>query len=155
MNTSKLIFPALLAVALFAGCAVVPKNSNAHGTDGGLAAADDVQSMSRKTEEKMKSIRIPAVEFDNATIDQALFCLERASRDYDDSGLPPEQRGVKLVLKMDASNLEALLPITLFARDISVWEALDIVTKLTNLKFRIQGDKVFIIPGVQDLDVKS
>lgn len=79
--------------------------------------------------EKMDLIKIPEVDFRQANINDVLKFLNES--------------GVRIE-KADLGNNVPL--ITFSARYVSLQEALNIVTKVAGLKYRIEGDKVVVMP---------
>ena len=118
------------------------------------------------TADKMRSIEIPSINFRQANINDVIEFLQQASRDYDDPQLPPEKRGVNLILKTGqaAAASEALPsddpfaqanesassggvpPVTFKATSMNLYEVLQVITDISGLKFRIRGNIVMIMP---------
>ena len=119
--------------------------------------------------EKMKSITIPEIDFRQANITDIVNFLTEASREFDKQELPPEQRGVNIVLKLDnagaaapvetapvddwgAANLAAPAAtggvplITINTRYVTLLGALDMIMELANLKYRVRDNVVLIMP---------
>ncbi|MFC1462678.1 hypothetical protein ACFLQU_03640, partial [Verrucomicrobiota bacterium] len=121
---------------------------------------------------KMKSIKIPELSFIQANIQDVIAFLQDASVEYDPEPDPAKKQGVNIILHLGAGQrpgvgqdaadagleegfgvdepaaapaLEVPL-ITFTARFISLFEALKIVTQVANLKSRIQGNVVIIVP---------
>jgi len=121
---------------------------------------------------KMESIKIPEIDFRQANIHDVIEFLQRASADYDSDELPDDERGVNIILKLQTDASVSAKPlaapldpfadmvaagggasgnggvplITFTARYISLMEALKIVTQVANLKYRIEGSVVMIVP---------
>lgn len=119
------------------------------------------------TADKMAAIVIPEINFRAANINDVVAFFEQASRDYDDQQIPPERRGVNIILKLNqaAQAAEAAIPsddpwgqaesavstggvqpVTFSARFMSLYEALKVITEISGLKFRIRGNIVMIMP---------
>ena len=119
--------------------------------------------------EKMKSITIPEIDFRQANITDIVNFLTETSREFDKQELPPEQRGVNIVLKLDnagaaapvetapvddwgAANLAAPAAtggvplITINTRYVTLLGALDMIMELANLKYRVRDNVVLIMP---------
>ena len=99
--------------------------------------------------------------------------LQQASRDYDDPQLPPEKRGVNLILKTGAPTSSSseitsddpfqqasesassggVPPVTFKATSMNLYEALQVITDISGLKFRIRGNIVMIMP--QDMPTED
>ncbi len=118
--------------------------------------------------EKMEKIIIPELNFRQANIVDVIEFLQRASIEYDTTDSPPEEKGVNIILNLggdsapvaDARDLDPFaIPsstisssgsgtkaITFSSRYISLMEALRIVTEISQLKYRIDGSVVMIVP---------
>ena len=128
------------------------------------------------TQEKMQSIVIPEINFKNASISDVIEFFVDASREFDDPSVPPEKRGVNLILKVAAAApAEATVdendpfaaaaapsadngvpPVTFSARFMSLWDGLQYACELTKLKFRIRSNTVMIMPiNEADVDMVS
>ena len=125
------------------------------------------------TADKMRNIEIPSINFRQANINDVIEFLQQASRDYDDPQLPPEKRGVNLILKTNqaASSSEAIPsddpfaqasesassggvpPVTFKATSMNLFEVLQVITDISGLKFRIRGNIVMIMP--QDMPTED
>ena len=120
--------------------------------------------------DKMKAIMIPEIEFRQANINDVIDFLQQASRMYDKEK-DPNKKGVNIILNIgdnSASSTDDLADsddifgetvsegdslsgggvpsITFSARHISLLEALKIVTKVSNLKYRVEDSVVMILP---------
>lgn len=120
---------------------------------------------------KMRDITIPEISFHNANIHDVIKFLQDQSRELDREDVPLEKRGVNLILNLMAGKSTADLgappadpndpfavdpvavggdsgtvPITFSARYISLFDALKIVMEYANLKYRIEGNIVMIVP---------
>ena len=119
--------------------------------------------------DKMSKIRIPEIDFRQANINDVIQFLQNASVEFDDTG--DEVRGVNIILNLQAGGGQTARParpaaedvfgseessvqheaggipvVTFSARYISLLEALNIVTKVAGLKYRIEGSVVMIVP---------
>jgi general secretion pathway protein D len=142
-------------------------------TDPGRSRKDNVHKMARKKIlDKMERIRIPEVDFRQANIHDVMGFLQEQSVEHDDQALIPEERGVNIILNISSLEgaAEAAAPsddfgfdfgdgggdggaaasgvpsITFRARNISLLEAMNLVTEIGKLKYRIQGSVVLVIP---------
>jgi general secretion pathway protein D len=125
------------------------------------------------TADKMRSIEIPSINFRQANINDVIDFLQQASRDYDDPQLPPEKRGVNLILKLGAPTTSSTTiesddpfaqagesassggvpPVTFKATSMNLFEVLQVITDISGLKFRIRGNIVMIMP--QDMPTED
>ncbi len=128
----------------------------------GDVVGDKGLTQEEATQEKMKGIVIPEISFSAANINDVVEFFNNASREFDNPELPPEQRGVSFVLKLPSQDAVAAVPvdpfapapvavggvqpITLRARYVNLLEALNLVTDIAGLKFRVRGKVVVIMP---------
>ena len=129
---------------------------------------DKTQSDRVRILKKMESIIVPEIEFRQANIHDVISFLQDASSEFDDVDVDDTRRGVNIILNIRSAEGEAAAPavedpfatpstdlapaatgvplITFSARHISLLEALKIVTRVANLKYRIEGTVVMILP---------
>ncbi|MFZ4482511.1 MAG: Amuc_1098 family type IV pilus outer membrane protein [Chthoniobacterales bacterium] len=98
------------------------------------------QSVNRKLDE----IVIPRINFTDATVREAVEYLRQRSAELDLDGGDVGNRGVNIVLKLDAA--AASQTITIDLSNIPLREALDYITRLANLKTKIEPYAVLIVP---------
>ncbi len=122
--------------------------------------------------EKMESIRIPEVNFRQANIRDVVTFLQQQSVEFDPAENRADRTGVNIILKMKQGDQQggaaASEPesdffaapsepsgggegggdslITFSALDVTLKEALDIVVDVANLKYRIRGNVVMLLP---------
>jgi len=89
--------------------------------------------------EKLESIRIPAIAFQNANIQQVVLELSALCRKLD-----PEQKGINLVVFGISETL--LPPVTFSGTDLSALETLDIVTQISGMKYTVAPNLVSLTP---------
>jgi general secretion pathway protein D len=121
--------------------------------------------------DKMERIIIPELDFRQANIHDVIFFLQEASVEFDTGERPEgEEPGVNIILNLrgrqappsaaapadpfaaalapsDAGGGGDIQHITFSARYISLLEALDIVTEVADLKYRIEGSVVMVLPS--------
>jgi len=133
---------------------------------------DENERLRREIIDKMNLIVIPEIDFRQANIHDVVDFLQEASVDYDPAEDPKDRKGVNIILHLGTTaadmgapaaapasddffkSLDAAGPaggsdvplITFRARDISLHEAMKIVTEVANLKYRIDGKVVLIVP---------
>lgn len=99
---------------------------------------------------RMKKMRFPHVAFKPpATIVDAVDFFRSASKDYDDSDLPPEKRGFNFVLRLPQGQegMAELPPLpTITASDISFYEMLKLVSDSMDYGFKVRGPVVMVMP---------
>jgi len=112
-------------------------------------------SATQSLDAKTKSMILPEIAFRNAGITNIVAFFSQTSRELDTTQ-PAEKRGINFVLKATPEDLAKTPPVTMNARNISMLEALKIVTDLIGYKFRIHGNVVFIMPtGMPESDLES
>lgn len=104
-----------------------------------------------KLQVRMSGTRIPEIAFREASITDVVEFLRNASQQYDPDAEPGQGRGINFVLNLRRSaepgaGEVVVPPITFKANDVSLLEALTVVTQVAGLKFRIEGNVVFIVP---------
>ncbi len=103
------------------------------------------QSVSRKLDD----IIIPRISFTDATVRESVEFLRQRSVALD-SGSPESDRGVNIVLKTDQAS--ASQTITIDLANIPLREALDYITRLANLKIKVEPYAVLIVPLSEPTD---
>ena len=128
-------------------------------------------SVETKIRQKMGNIVIPEIEFRQANIADVITFLSDASREYDEDDVPAAERGVNFVLDIgDTGGAEAdsgfgagggdlfgeptepaassggIPLLTIKSHYVTLLQTLDTVMDLANLKYRIQGNIVRIMP---------
>lgn len=105
-----------------------------------VLTARGTQSVNRKLDE----IIIPRLNFTDATVREAIEYLRDVSAQQDRGGDATGDRGVNIVLKLDAA--AASQTITIDLANIPLREALDYITRLANLKTKLEPYAVLIVP---------
>jgi general secretion pathway protein D len=125
---------------------------------------------------KMSEITIPEIEFRQANIHDVVEFLNKASMEGDKTAVDGAPRGINIILKIkgNASAQPAVggdnsggfpggeaggdvgapaggvPPITFTARYISLAEALNIITSVSGLKYRVEGRVVMVVDGADE-----
>lgn len=107
---------------------------------GGSVFAQAPTERSATIQQKLDGIIFPTVQFQKATIDEALEYLRVKSRDLDTSSGSSEEKGVTLILKKESSTA----PITIDLRDVTLGIALKYCAELAGLKHRVEPYGVFV-----------
>jgi hypothetical protein len=97
------------------------------------------------TVEKMRSIIVPEIDFRNAEIRGVVNFLANKSVEFDTVSKKGERKGVDIVLKLGTDGSGDVPLITFTARYISVFDALNLVTELSGLKWRRRSDIVMVV----------
>lgn len=122
MTTRRLLFIAVTSLAL-----------------GTSARAQPPAERSAKIQQKLDEIIFPVVQFQKATIEEALEYLRIKSRDLDTSSTPSAEKGITVVIKETST-----APITIDLRDVSLGIALKYCAELAGLKHRVEPYAVVV-----------
>jgi len=138
---------------------------------GEITRVSKVESERNLILRKLKEIIVPEIDFRLANINDVVAFLQDQSREFDRTESDEGKKGVNIILNLRAGSaapaaappaLDPFAPapatggsaagsdqvplITFSARYISLFEALKIVTSVANLKHRIEGRVVMIVP---------
>lgn len=94
--------------------------------------------------QKMNSIILPSVSFQNTSIEEAIEYLQTKSRELDRNPSSTGGRGVRLVIAPTEFKLNASISLDL--KDVPLSEALRYVTELAQMKYKVGPDAVVIVP---------
>lgn len=122
-----------------------------------LATITDVKRREDAVLSAMEEIIIPQIDFRAANVVDAIDFLQKASLQFD-----KKRRGVSFVLNLNppaaaadghdpfaaSEPVKNVHPqtVTFMARHITLLEALKIITEISNLKFRVMGGVVVVMP---------
>jgi tetratricopeptide (TPR) repeat protein len=106
-----------------------------------LAAPKSVAQM-----QKMDRIILPRVQFQEATIEEAIEFLRVKSRDLDT--VSPGGGGVNMILRNGDAPSSARISLDL--KDVPLSEALRYVTELAQMKYKVESNAVLIVPLSED-----
>lgn len=96
---------------------------------------------------KLEEIRIPKLNFREATVREALDSIRRRAATLDKSEADPARRGINIVLKPGPVNpAPEDTRITLQLDDVSLGEALKYVATAANFKTKIEPGAVAVVP---------
>lgn len=96
------------------------------------------------TLEKLRTIRISNINFDDAPISSVVSMLSMLSICYDCSNTPKESRGINFAL-IDPSKQNPSLSLSL--RNLSLEQVLELVVKSVDFHYEIENGIVMIYPG--------
>lgn len=102
------------------------------------------QSVNRKLDE----IIIPRVSFTDATLREVVEAIRQQATELDTDSADP---GINIVLKLDDS--AAAQTITLDLANVPLREALGFVTRMVDLKIKVDPYAVLIVPKTEETDV--
>jgi hypothetical protein len=94
--------------------------------------------------EKMAAITFPAVQFQEASAEEAIEFLRFKSRDYDTIERDPGKKGVNIILKPGATAPQT--KITLDLKEVPMSEALKYITQLAGMAYKIEPYAVVVMP---------
>jgi len=94
--------------------------------------------------EKMNRIIFPTVQFDGATIEEAIEYLRIKSRDLDTFTDKSGVKGVNIILRNGEAPNNASISLDL--KDVPMAEALRYVTELAQMKFKVEAHAVLVVP---------
>ena len=96
---------------------------------------------------KLDTIVIPHIQFSDATLEEAVAFLRQKSADLDTATADPNQKGLNMILKTDASSDSAKISLDL--KDVSLSQALRYITELANLKMTVEPFAVTLAPAAK------
>lgn len=94
--------------------------------------------------EKMNKIIFPTVQFEGATIEEAVEYLRIKSRDLDTFTDKSGVKGVNIILRMGDAPSNASISLDL--KDVPMAEALRYVTELAQMKYKVEAHAVLVVP---------
>jgi general secretion pathway protein D len=94
--------------------------------------------------EKMNKIIFPTVQFEGATIDEAIEYLRVKSRDLDTFTDAGGVKGVNIILRSGEAPSNASISLDL--KDVPMSEALRYVTELAQMKYKVEAHAVLVVP---------
>lgn len=94
--------------------------------------------------EKMNKIIFPTVQFEGATIEEAIEYLRVKSRDLDTFTDKSGVKGVNIILRMGDAPSNASISLDL--KDVPMSEALRYVTELAQMKYKVEAHAVLVVP---------
>lgn len=98
--------------------------------------------------EKMNKIIFPTVQFQGATIDEAIEYLRVKSRDLDTFTDASGVKGVNIILRTGDAPSNASISLDL--KDVPMSEALRYVTELAQMKYKVEAHAVLVVPLSED-----
>ncbi len=94
--------------------------------------------------EKMQKIVFPSLQFQGASIDEAIEFLRIKSKDFDTVEKDPTKRGVNLILRTGPTPSTAQISLDL--KDVPMTEALRYITELAGMKYKVEPFAVVVVP---------
>ena len=106
--------------------------------DASASSASAIRGGREKITEKLRTLKLPRVDFTNATLDEVIEYLRITSKDLD-----PEGKGVGFVIKAADDTRSRSLSLNL--RDVPLEEVLRYATEMTGSSFRVEEHAVNIV----------
>lgn len=100
---------------------------------------------------KLDEIVIPRISFTDATLREVIEAIRERAAELDSEPSDAGDRGVNIVLKLDET--AAMQTITIDLTNLPLREALDYVTRLANLKIKVEPYAVLIVPVTEETDI--
>ncbi|MEI6210270.1 MAG: hypothetical protein WCR06_01465 [bacterium] len=106
------------------------------------AVIANVRTQKQQILDDLREIVIPEIEFKQTSLRDAVAFLQQAAAKAD-----PKKRTLNLVLGLTAEQEQAFkaTPITFTARNISVFEALRLITEIQGVKYSVRGNVVTLL----------
>lgn len=121
----------------------VPVTGNAVAFDYGIG-----RSPGAYLTDKMNKIIFPTVQFQGATIEEAIEYLRVKSRDLDTFTDASGVKGVNIILRTGDAPSNASISLDL--KDVPMSEALRYVTELAQMKYKVEAHAVLVVPLSED-----
>ncbi len=104
---------------------------------------------------KLEEIRIPSLNFREATVREALDFIKQRSKALDVTEPDENKRGINIVLKLDPASqaADSAQRITLALTDVPLGEALRYVATAASLKVKVEPYAVAIVPLNEQTDI--
>lgn len=102
---------------------------------------------------KLDEIIIPRIDFQDATVREAIDFLKQRASTLDGSETDSAKKGVNIVLNLPENAAESEARITLGLTDIPLRAAIDYVAKAANLKLKVEPYAVSVVPQSTSTDV--
>ena len=102
---------------------------------------------------KLDEIIIPRIDFQEASIREALDFIKQRAAALDTTEQDPTRKGINIVPKLDPDSPEANARITLALTDIPLRAAIDYVAKAANMKLKVEPYAVAVVPQSEPTDI--
>ena len=102
---------------------------------------------------KLDDIIIPRIDFNDASIREALEFLRQRAAALDTSETDPSRKGTNIVLKLPPGAPEESVLINLSLSDVPLRAAIDYVARAANMKLKVEPFAVVIVPESETTDV--
>jgi len=102
---------------------------------------------------KLDDIIIPKIDFNEATVREALDFIKLRAAALDTNEQDPARKGLNIVLKLSPDAPEAASRITLSLSDVPLRAAIDYVARAANLKLKVEPYAVVVVPQSESTDI--
>lgn len=104
---------------------------------------------------KLEEIRIPSINFREATVREALDFIKQRSKALDTTEADDNKRGINIVLKLEPGSqaADSAQRITLALTDVPLGEALRYIATAASLKVKVEPYAVAIVPLNEQTDI--
>ena len=102
---------------------------------------------------KLDEIIIPKVDFNEATVREALDFLKVRAAALDAGEPDPSRKGLNIVLKLAPDAAEAASKVSLNLTDIPLRQAIGYVAQAAGLKFKVEPYAVVVVPQSESTDI--
>lgn len=102
---------------------------------------------------KLDEIIIPRIDFQEATIREALDFIKQRAAALDVTEQDPTRKGINIVPKIEPGSPEDNARITLSLTDIPLRAAIDYVAKAANMKLKVEPYAVAVVPQSEPTDI--
>jgi len=102
---------------------------------------------------KLDEIIVPKVDFNEATVREALDFLKVRAAALDTSEADPARKGINIVVKLAPDAPEAAQRVSLNLNDIPLRQAIGYVAQAAGLKFKVEPYAVVVVPQSESIDV--
>lgn len=102
------------------------------------------QNPSAYLTKKMEKIIFPTVEFQDATLEEAIEYLRLKSKDLDTMETDPSRKGVNIIIRQGDAPAAALISLDL--RNVPMSEALRYICDLAQMKFKVEPYAALVVP---------
>ncbi|MGH8047068.1 MAG: YfbK domain-containing protein, partial [Chthoniobacterales bacterium] len=123
------------------------------GNSQNLTRTDDSHG-NATTNRKLEEIRIPSINFREATVREALDFIKMRAAALDTGESDPNKRGINIVLKPDPANKAGTdARVTMELKDVPLGQALRYIADAAGLKAKVEPYAVAIVPMNETTDV--
>lgn len=108
------------------------------------ATTTNARSAGAYLTQKMDAIVFPTVQFENATIEEAVEYLRIKSKDLDEGETDPTKKGVNIIIR--TGDAPAAAAISLDLKNVPMSEALRYICDLAQMKYKVEAFAVVVVP---------